>query len=522
MGTEKKNFALDKKKLIIIGAVAAVVVIGVVLFLVLGNDSLRATTMKLLRMEGTVTLEEEGKTKAVKENLRLKNGDAVTTETASLVSVGLDETKIVTLDELSRAEFQQAGKALDLKLTRGKLFFNVTEKLEADASFNIRTSDMVVGIRGTSGVYTIDENNRPALYLTDGEVEITAENPTTHEKKTIKITAGTRVSVYYYSDRPPGQTVEFYEVKMTPDMIPGFAVEQICNDEELITRIAKATGWNVTEVKKLGDEVKKGDYVPKESEPINLGLMEPDDLIPQDKTEEEVLEKVEEELAEEPESEEKPAEEPAEEPEVEAVTEPQAAEPVDYAALGRSDPDVLAAITEIGEDGTIYLQGGVIFDWEYYAKMNPLVALAYGNDPYALLYHYIHYGQFEDSRYPSEEVEHQAAAKKVEEQRAAEQFQKEQEEANRRAAEEENKEASSDSSQTTVYTYTIRILNGNGEVLYTIPGTAAAGERVDRSFDYGIETAEGNTVNVHMNEAQTAIYFTMPDGDVIINLYQTM
>ncbi|MBO7387010.1 MAG: hypothetical protein J6U15_04325, partial [Lachnospiraceae bacterium] len=109
----KKSLALGKKQLIIIGAIAAAVVIGVVLFLALGNDSIRATTMKLLRMEGEITLEENGKTKEVKENLRLKSGNALSTGVKSLVSVGLDDTKIVTLNEESRAEFTQKGKDLD-------------------------------------------------------------------------------------------------------------------------------------------------------------------------------------------------------------------------------------------------------------------------------------------------------------------------------------------------------------------------------------------------------------------------
>lgn len=436
---EKKKFSLSKKQLIIIGAVAAAVVIGVVLFIVLNNNSLKATTMKLLRMEGTVTLEENGETKTVKENLRFKSGDAISTEVKSLVSVGLDDTKIVTLDEESRAEFKKDGKDLELTLTDGQLFFNVTEKLDADASFNIRNSDMVVGIRGTSGVIVKDRNGRPILYLTDGEVEITAKNPVTGESKTITVQPRTRVSVYYYSDRPIGETVQFCEVPLEPDMIPEFAVGQMCSDEELLSRITEATGWEVTEVKKLGDEVKEGNYVPKESEPINLGLMDPDDLIPKDaeavQDEEPVEAPQEPEEPEQPEEPEAPAEEPQEE------TTPQVQEPKDYS----QDATVRAAIKYIGEDGTIYLTDGTTFDWEYYAMMNPDVVKAYGNDPYALLYHYLIKGQNEDSRFANAEEEHQAAAEKVEEQRKAEQFQKEQEEANRRAAEEENKEASNQS-----------------------------------------------------------------------------
>ncbi|MBE5856507.1 MAG: hypothetical protein E7296_02900 [Lachnospiraceae bacterium] len=438
---EKKKFSLSKKQLIIIGAVAAAVVIGVVLFIVINNNSLKATTMKLLRMEGTVTLEENGETKTVKENLRFKSGDAISTEVKSLVSVGLDDTKIVTLDEESRAEFQKDGKDLELTLTDGQLFFNVTEKLDADASFNIRNSDMVVGIRGTSGVIVKDRNGRPILYLTDGEVEISAKNPVTGESKTITVKPGTRVSVYYYSDRPIGETVQFCEVPLAPDMIPEFAVDQMCSDEELLSRITEATGWEVTDVKKLGDEVKEGNYVPKESEPINLGLMDPDDLIPKDPetepaAEEPVEEPKEPEEPEQPEEPEAPAEEPQEE------TTPQVQEPIDYS----QDATVRAAIKYIGEDGTIYLTDDTVFDWEYYAKMNPDVVKAYGNDPYALLYHYLTKGQNEDSRFANAEEEHQVAAEKVEEQRKAEQFQKEQEEANRRAAEEENNQEASNQS----------------------------------------------------------------------------
>lgn len=509
---EKKKFSLSKKQLIIIGAVAAAVVIGVVLFIVLNNNSLKATTMKLLRMEGIVTLEENGETKTVKENLRFKSGDAVSTEAKSLVSVGLDDTKIVTLDEESRAEFQKDGKNLELTLTDGQLFFNVTEKLDADASFNIRNSDMVVGIRGTSGVYTIDEYGRPALFLTDGVVEITATNPETGESKTITLQPGTRVSVYFYSDRPLGQTVEFYETEMTPDMLPDFAVTQIYSDEDLINRVTQDTGWTVTDISKLNDDVQNGTYKQKESEPINLGLMDPDDLIPKDpetdKEEEPAEEPEEPEEPEQPEEPEAPAEEPKEE-----EGEPQVQEPIDYAELGRNDPDVIAAIKLIDENGLIYLSDGTIFDWKYYAEKYPEIARAYGNDPYALLYHYIHIGKKEDSRYPSLEEEHQVAAKKVEEQRAAEQFQKEQEEANRRAAEEENKEASSDSSQTIMYTWTVIFTGPHGN---TFTGTAAAGAPASCDVRYGIgEHTDDYDAYVEENNP-TVLHFTMPESDVTL------
>ena len=128
---------IDKKKLIIAIAAVAVIAIVAIVLLILGNGGVRATTMRLLRMEGTVTLEENGKSKTIIDNLRLKSGNAINTEGSSLASIGLDESKIVTMDELSRAEFSQKGKKLDLNLTRGSLFFEVKKPLEDDESFDI-------------------------------------------------------------------------------------------------------------------------------------------------------------------------------------------------------------------------------------------------------------------------------------------------------------------------------------------------------------------------------------------------
>jgi hypothetical protein len=140
----------QRKKIIIIVA-AILAFLAAVICIFYFRSKIRATTMRILRLEREVSLEDNGKSSAVKENLRLHSGNALSTAVESLVSIGLDDTKIVTLDELSRAEFNQAGRKLDLKLTDGSLFFEVQKPLDDDETMDIRTSTMVVGIRGTSG-----------------------------------------------------------------------------------------------------------------------------------------------------------------------------------------------------------------------------------------------------------------------------------------------------------------------------------------------------------------------------------
>ena len=160
---ENENKQKKKKMIIIIAAIIAV--LAAVILILYFRSQIRATTMRILRLEGEVSLENDGKSRTVRENLRLNSGNALSTATKSLVSIGLDDTKIVTLDELSRAEFNQAGRKLDLKLTDGSLFFEVQKPLADDETMDIRTSTMVVGIRGTSGWISVGGRMRALSLL---------------------------------------------------------------------------------------------------------------------------------------------------------------------------------------------------------------------------------------------------------------------------------------------------------------------------------------------------------------------
>ena len=106
--------------------VIIVVAAAVICFIVFRNKML-ANTMRLLRVQGTVNLEDsKGASKPVIENLRFQSGDALSTGSDGLASVGMDDSKIVTLQNDSRAEFRRKNKQLELKLTKGAVFFNVT------------------------------------------------------------------------------------------------------------------------------------------------------------------------------------------------------------------------------------------------------------------------------------------------------------------------------------------------------------------------------------------------------------
>ncbi len=191
-----KKFSKTTKIIIAAGALA--VIVAAVLCIVFAGKGYTATTMRLLQVEGTVNLEDsKGGVKPVSNNLRFQSGDALSTGADGLASVGLDNTKIITLQNESRAEFMKKRKQLELKLTKGAIFFNVTEKLRADEKFEIKTSTMTAGIRGTSGMvyYDLADAGRESLLITDGAGEVTAQNPTTGEIKKAMVKAGQSVKV---------------------------------------------------------------------------------------------------------------------------------------------------------------------------------------------------------------------------------------------------------------------------------------------------------------------------------------
>ena len=230
------------KKIVIFG-VLGLVIIGAVLAIIFSRGYY-ATTMRILRIEGTVTVEDaNGNEKPITDNMRFGSGEAVNTAAKSLAAIGLDDHKVVTLQENSRAEFKKAGNKLELNLTEGGIFFEVDKPLEEDETFDVRTSTMVVGIRGTSGYVYVDSEGHECLLLTDGKVHIVGTNPVTGEKKEVYVTAGQNVRVYLYNDRDV-DSIMFELEEFTEADIPEFARAMVLEDEDLLNKVCEDAGWD--------------------------------------------------------------------------------------------------------------------------------------------------------------------------------------------------------------------------------------------------------------------------------------
>ena len=129
----------------------------IIIFLICGAesalaDTAAATTMKLEAVTGTVTVKNaSGVAQTVRAGMRLYNGYTLSTDAASEAYISLDSAKAVKLGASGKAQIKQSGKRLEVSVSAGELFFNVTAPLKTDESLNVRTSTMVTGVRGSFG-----------------------------------------------------------------------------------------------------------------------------------------------------------------------------------------------------------------------------------------------------------------------------------------------------------------------------------------------------------------------------------
>lgn len=216
-----------------------------------------ATTMRLMETEGTASVENAaGKTLTVTKNMRLYNGYEVSTEAASYAYVSLDSSKAVKLDASSTAEVSKSGRQLELKLTDGKLFFNVPVALEKDESMEIRTSTMMMGVRGTAGWVSVLDRYTTRIGVLEGMVTIYSQDPITGADRSVTITGGQTATIIRHERAQAmeqelirqgviieaniveeltelGQVVE----ELREDGVPGFAAAEVAKDSDLQDRI---------------------------------------------------------------------------------------------------------------------------------------------------------------------------------------------------------------------------------------------------------------------------------------------
>ena len=209
-----------------------------------------AGTMRLLHYDGEVEIfDPDGNSRFVLENVRFASGETMRTGENSAASVGLDDTKIVTLDASSRVAFIQESGHLLLNLLEGALFVDVQKKLDENESFDVQTTTMTVGIRGTLLYVAQSAPGAPAgpaerpmtvIGVLEGTGEISFTD-TSGSRRVLDVPAGHKVSIPddHLSGTVPGSPAGVAPVlsELTPEDIAGFVAETVKNSETLVNRV---------------------------------------------------------------------------------------------------------------------------------------------------------------------------------------------------------------------------------------------------------------------------------------------
>ncbi len=192
-----------------------------------GGAAQSAAAMFLRRTEGTVrVLDAEGQSLEPAQDLGLYSGYELGTEAESYAWIDLDRAKLAKLNENSEAAITKEGKSLTIDIKSGGLFFNVTEPLAEDETMEIRSSSLLVGIRGTCGWMS-----KKMIGLLEGAVTVTAG------EQSVAISAGE------YAILSEEGALEVRE--LTYEMIPAYAAREILEDEALEQAVWEASGLRI-------------------------------------------------------------------------------------------------------------------------------------------------------------------------------------------------------------------------------------------------------------------------------------
>lgn len=243
----KKWTSLSKLQMILFSSIAAVLIIGIIVLIFVLNTGYFAKSMRLLNLTGYVTLiDETGSETTLYDNMRFASGQSISTGVDSSATIGFDDNKIVTLQANSRATFNKSGKRMELVVDEGGIFFEVNKPLQGNESFDIRTSTMICGIRGTSGYVYVDGEGNSNLVLTSGRVHITGLNPTNGVTRELDVTPGQRLTVYVTPS-----SVEFELFNVTPENLTDEHIRHIYSNSTLLDTVCQATGWDVSTIRNI-------------------------------------------------------------------------------------------------------------------------------------------------------------------------------------------------------------------------------------------------------------------------------
>ncbi len=165
-------------------AMKALLVAGTLLLTCCGNNSEKeeeneGRIIKAIAFEEEVSYTRDDEEQSVYENMNFQPGDNVVTDETGRLSVKIDDDKYLYMYENTDVTMKYSGDEEDgitrIVLNEGTILNVLEESLSEDASYEVKTSNATIGVRGTEFFVQYDDE-LTTVYCRDGEVRIEAED----------------------------------------------------------------------------------------------------------------------------------------------------------------------------------------------------------------------------------------------------------------------------------------------------------------------------------------------------------
>ena len=242
------------KKKIILGSVGALLVAAIAVGIFLFRNKKETVDTGIQRLVGTVYFyDAKDNPIPLKEKMDLEPGSRITTGDDSLVTLILDKTKIFTLEANSNARIEGTSKNLEIVMSEGSFYFNVTEKLAKDETFDVRIGNIVMKVRGTSVYGGKDAAGHSVFAVTDGTGYLESRNEATGEETSCIVDSGDMITIYLDDESEGATLLSVTTAQLKEEDLPAMVLDAIRKDKELQERIAEATGLSIEKIIALAE-----------------------------------------------------------------------------------------------------------------------------------------------------------------------------------------------------------------------------------------------------------------------------
>lgn len=114
-----------------------------------------------------------------------------------------------------------------------------------EETLNIRTSTMVMGIRGTSGWVKVIDRWHSQVYILEGTVQCSVMDPVTNQIKSTTLTSGQMAEFVVYGQDQQGDKCDILMQGYTEGDIDGFALVELVQDASLCGQILDVSGLDI-------------------------------------------------------------------------------------------------------------------------------------------------------------------------------------------------------------------------------------------------------------------------------------